>query len=91
MLPDGNRVRIFNFMHSRLDNVMMYQIVQDAMNHLFIDAVPIDGNATINADDMIKELKSYVGDRMKIEVSLVDALRKTEAGKTPRIWSELPK
>ena len=89
VLPDGNKVRIFNFMHSKLNNVMMYQIVQDAVDHLFIDVVPIDVNGFVNVEDMVTELKFYVGNGMKIEVRIVEALQKTTAGKTPRIVSKI--
>ncbi len=91
VLPDGNKVRIFNFMHSQLDNVMMYQIVQNAKDHLFIDVVPMDKAKGVDMKSMIDELVSYIGSGMAMDVRVVETLRKTEAGKTPRIVSDLPK
>lgn len=89
ILPDGNQVRIFNFMHSQLKNVKMYQIVQSSRNKLYIDIVPIDKSQPIDSESIVNELAFYVGKNMDLEVRMVDSLRKTEAGKTPRIISEL--
>ncbi len=89
VLPDGNRVRIFNFMHSHMQNVLMYQIVQDARDHLFVDVVPVDFGRPVDMESLLNELFFYVGKGMRLEVRLVGALRKTAAGKTPRIVSEL--
>ena len=89
VLPDGNKVRIFNLMHSQLDNVMMYQIVQNAKNHLFIDVVPLDKAKGVDMKSIIDELVSYVGSGMAMDVRVVETLRKTEAGKTPRIISDI--
>ena len=89
-LPDGNKVRIFNFMHSQLDNVRMYQIVQESLQKISIDVVPADSGKAIDATSIIRELKGYIGDdTMQFEVRKVPSLQKTEAGKTPRIISRI--
>lgn len=89
-LPDGNKVRIFNFMHSQLNNVRMYQIVQESLEKIYIDVVPIDDSQDIDATSIIDELKSYIGNEMmQFELRKVSSLQKTEAGKTPRIISKI--
>ena len=89
LLPDGNKVRVLDLLRSDLDNVMMYQIVQDAKDHLFVDAVAADRTQPVDLESMVRELSFYVGKEMKVEGRMVDSLRKTAAGKTPRIISDI--
>ena len=89
-LPDGNKVRIFNFMHSQLNNVRMYQIVQESLGKIFIDVVPIDASQAVDATSIVNELRSYIGsETMQFELRKVSSLQMTEAGKTPRIISKV--
>lgn len=87
LLPDGNRVRIFHLMHSRMDNIQTYQFVQDAQRHLFVDVVPIEVGRHIHEYDIVREMKMYVGEDVAVDIRIVAELRKTKAGKTPRIIS----
>lgn len=89
VLPDGNKVRIFNLSKSNLSNVRMFQIVQASRRQLFIDVVPMDAGMPVDGASMKAELSRYAGAGMDIEVRMVEALRKTKAGKTPRVVSDI--
>lgn len=88
VLPDGNKVRVFNLMHSQLENVMMYQIVQESPVSLCVDYVKIDKSNGVDVSGMIEELRHYLGNEVNITSKSVDALQKTPAGKIPRIISK---
>lgn len=89
LLPDGNKVRIFNLSKSNLDNVKMFQIIQTALRQIYIDVIPMDSKAPIDMASMKRELSRYAGNAVNIEVRIVDHLRMTKAGKTPRVVSEI--
>ena len=88
-LPDGNKVRIFNLSKSNLANVKMFQIVQESLSKTFIDVVPVDKTVPVDGESMAGELSRYMGNEVLISVRIVEALRKTPTGKTPRVISDI--
>ena len=89
ILPDGHRVRCWNLHHCDFSNIQAYQFVQADKDHIFIDVVRQDMSSPINEKTLIDELISYIGNDLIIGVRLVPQLRKTPAGKIPRLVCDI--
>ncbi len=83
---------IGNVLEHTIDNangVIMSQIVQDRMNHVYINVVIDDSFNDNSGAQIMKAFRKRVGDEMEIDIKVVTELEKTAAGKTQFLMSKL--
>jgi phenylacetate-CoA ligase len=70
ILPSGKRLTpllLFNVL-GNTPGVVQYRIIQEKIDHLIIELVPVTGFNQSHSAEIKKELKKVVGEEMKIEI-----------------------
>lgn len=87
--PDGRQLGRLGFMFKETEAIEEAQFVQDRIDHLFVRVVR---NARYGASDeanLVRSLRAYLGDQIKIELDYVSAIPREPNGKFRVIVSEV--
>jgi len=72
-----------------LDSIAASQLVQTAMDRMIVRIVPGSDFSAIVSNQLVRDLKSRLGENMHIEVELVDSLERTASGKFKWVVSQV--
>jgi len=72
-----------------LDSIDSSQLVQTDLDRLLIRIVPRPGYTEAHSDHLVSELKERLGQDMRIDIELVDALPRTASGKFKWVVSQV--
>ncbi|MDZ7761297.1 MAG: hypothetical protein U5L00_13720 [Desulfovermiculus sp.] len=94
LTPDGTRLNLIETPLNAGQGITMAQYVQDAWDHMYVNIVPGPDFEPDSLQEVKKELRRLVGDRIGIDFHLVDRLEqrgKDGLGKIPFIYSKIGK
>lgn len=89
--PDGKLLNLFEEPLNEAIGIMAGQFVQDELDHMYVNILPGPDFVAQSLHDVERELRRRVGDAMRIDFRIVDALerRPGESGKVPFLISRI--
>jgi phenylacetate-CoA ligase len=91
ILPSGKRLTPLLFFNvlGNTPAIAQYRIIQEEIDHLIIEIVPVTGFKQPHSAEIEKELKKVVGEDMKIEILQRKEIDFTSIGKKRIIYSKV--
>jgi len=85
--PDGRQLGRLDFLFKSTDQVKEAQLVQDALDHLRVNVVRRDGYRDEDERDLLKSLRAYLGDAIRIDLEYLPEIPREPNGKFRQIIS----
>ncbi|MCD6277000.1 hypothetical protein J7J69_01990, partial [candidate division WOR-3 bacterium] len=79
--PDGRMITRLDFLFKGMKNVIEAQLEQDSKDHIFVRIVPGDHFGEEDKARLVSNIREHLGDSIKIDFLLVDAIPRTKTGK----------
>jgi len=90
--PDGSLIagEFFPHLFQTIKGIDQYFILQQSINHLIVSVKPNEYFSQKELDLYINKIKEYVGEKMTIEIKIVDEISLTQSGKRLFVKSNVP-
>ena len=88
-LPNGSRVTNISVIAKKCSNIRFMQVVQRRLGAIEIRVVPDTGFSTADENRIVEEFRKKVGDAIELEITIVDDIERTRAGKYLSIVNEM--
>jgi len=86
---DGRRMVRFHGIFINQPHIREAQVIQEALDLIRVRVVPKPGFDDGDRADIVQRIQQRLTDRMRVEVDLVDAIERTQAGKFRAVVSKL--
>jgi len=87
--PDGRQLGRLDFLFKKTKHIKEAQLYQDRLDHVLVRIVPAPAYVAADQESLLREMRTYVGDEIRVDVQLVDDIPREANGKFRQIVSKV--